>query len=173
MLQGVPVVALDHMIIFHVCAQNETERSKKLEKARRRISFSLWSLAGWEASCSWTSPPDVSPIVPESFNHCLDHGTRILWYKSYGLEAHEAILDDENLKARLKKLVIVGILSQIFQVVSESWIPQEQSHMLSRLSREHNWSKTCYASAHSAWFWPYSLKYQIAPHGKMTKNAPI
>jgi hypothetical protein len=54
------------------------------------------------------------------------------------LEAHEAILDDENLKARLKKLVIVGILSQIFQVVSESWIPQEQSHMLSRLSREHN-----------------------------------
>jgi hypothetical protein len=69
MMQGVPVVALDYVILFHIL-------SNRLGKVGRLRSFSFRSSAGWEASRSWNPHPDVSPIFPESFNHWLDHGRR-------------------------------------------------------------------------------------------------
>jgi hypothetical protein len=100
LLQGLPIVAIDYMILFRVHTEDQQESTNILGIARRRMSFSSWSWAGWKAKTSWYSYPDVSPIYPQKFNLWLDHGAWIVWYKSVGTEAPKAILAEENLKAQ-------------------------------------------------------------------------
>ncbi len=102
LLQGLPVVALDYMILFQIYAYKETESLNRTDGPRRRSGFPSWSWAGWRAVSSWNSHPDVSPIFPKPFNNWLDHGTWIVWYKSLGSEAPKAILEGENLEAQFR-----------------------------------------------------------------------
>ncbi|KAF7510751.1 hypothetical protein GJ744_006117 [Endocarpon pusillum] len=94
-LQGIPVVALDYMVLFQIYGDKKITRDKTPNagrRARRRRNFPSWSWAGWEALYSWNTHPDVSPTDPTYFNQWLDHRTWIVWYKSIGSDLPKAIL---------------------------------------------------------------------------------
>lgn len=102
LLQGLPILALDYMLSFRVDARQNWQTTRKLvfNKTKRRKGFPSWSYAGWEAAINWNFHPDISPLHPKTFNHWLDHGTWIVWFKSLGLDQPVAILTEESLKVR-------------------------------------------------------------------------
>jgi hypothetical protein len=103
-LEGLPTVALDHMLLFVVTGYKQRQYIDKMESARRRKSFPSWSWAGWIAAPSWASHTEVSPLYPEPFNHWLDHGTWITWFTSKGSELPKRVLEkgESNIPGRIK-----------------------------------------------------------------------
>jgi hypothetical protein len=96
LLQGMPIVAFDSMLIFRVFPYQDTRSHCIVDKARRRKSFPSWSRAGWKAIISWVSDPDVSPADLESLNCWLDNRTWIVGFSSRGREKAVPIVDKES-----------------------------------------------------------------------------
>jgi hypothetical protein len=104
-LQGLPIMALDYMILFQVCEKEKSTSDRSpgtILTPRRRHCFPSWSWAGWEALSSWVFQSDVSPADPSPFNCWLGLRTWITWYKSTGLETPETILQESRLKGRVR-----------------------------------------------------------------------
>jgi hypothetical protein len=90
------------MILFLTSTSKDSKNSNSLGTARRRTGFPSWSWAGWQASPLWSHQPHFTPTSPQDLNYWLDHGTWIVWYKPIGTQPPEAIIKEEDVKARLR-----------------------------------------------------------------------
>ena len=80
-LQGLPSMALDYMILFRGYEKQRFTSNPSLSTnptAIRRRCFSSWSWARWEGLSSWAFHSDVFPADPLAFNRWLDLRTWIM-----------------------------------------------------------------------------------------------